>query len=151
MSVLPPIQQQSGTEEMVVSAELPHLSPEATFAYFTSPELITQWWPEAAEIEAHAGGQYRLLWPKMNWELKGRFEEYEPGRRLSYTWQWIHQPELPARVVTIDIKPLASGTSLKVTQQVYGTSAVEQDDRQGHIDGWIYFLGRLQVLEPAKS
>lgn len=139
----------TGPEEMVVTAELPRLSPVTAFDYFTQADLITQWWPPSAEIEPRAGGQYRLAWPSMNWELTGRFQDFRPGQRLSYTWQWTHEPALPTRTVTIDFEPLRSGSRLTVTHGRYGDSAVEQEDRQSHIDGWLHFLGRLQTVGEA--
>ena len=144
-----PVSVPTGADHMIVTAELPLLSPTQAFAACTTPELITQWWPQEAEIEPKLGGHYRLRWPSMNWELFGQFTEFEPGERLGYTWNWAHQPDLSTRIVTIDFEPLATGSKVIVQHGIYGDSAVEQEDRQGHIDGWVYFLGRLQELNPA--
>lgn len=150
-AVAAPVSLPTGMDRMVVSAELPLLSPTQTFAAFTTPEQIIQWWPQEAEIEPHVNGHYRLNWPSMNWELFGQFTEFEPGKRLVYTWNWAHQPDLPTRTVTVNFEPLATGSKVIVEHGFYGNTAVEQDDRQAHIDGWTHFLGRLQALDPAVS
>lgn len=85
----------------------------------------------------------------MNWELTGRFQDTSPGRRLSYTWQWTHEPQLPTRMVTVDFEPLHSGSRVTVSHGRYGATAIEQEDRQSHIDGWLHFLGQLQALGEA--
>jgi uncharacterized protein YndB with AHSA1/START domain len=146
MTAAPPTQQPSGTDHMIVSADLPGLTTLSAFDHFTTPERLSLWWPPAAEVEPRIGGHYRLRWPSMNWELFGRYTVYEPGERLGFTWQWLHEPELPIRTVDVVLMPTAEGSHVTVTHGTYSNSATEQQDRQGHIDGWVYFLGQLQSI-----
>lgn len=147
MTILSPAAQLPGaTDHMIVMADLPRLSPPTAFDYFTRPELLAQWWPPEAIVEPRAGGSYRLSWPEMGWELFGRYSVFEPGERLGFSWRWSHHPELPLRVVEVVFAPSERGCRVTVTHGVYGDSAVEQDDRQSHIDGWLHFLGRLQAI-----
>jgi uncharacterized protein YndB with AHSA1/START domain len=97
-------------------------------------------------VEPRVGGRYRLLWPAMGWELFGHYATFEPGERLAFTWEWTHEPELPARLVDITFEPHGDGCRVTVTHGSYGHTAVEKEDRQSHIDGWFHFLGRLQRL-----
>jgi hypothetical protein len=46
----------------------------------------------------------------------------------------------------MDIDPHDGGTKLIVTHGFYNDSPRDQDERQGHIDGWTHFLGRLQAV-----
>jgi uncharacterized protein YndB with AHSA1/START domain len=131
---------------MIVAADLPRLTQRRAFDYFTTPKLLIQWWPQEAEVNARPGGHFALRWPSMNWELSGLYTVFEPGARLAFTWQWLHQPELPSRVVDVAFEPAAEGCRVAVIHGTYSDSAVEREDRQGHIDGWIHFLGRLQQL-----
>ena len=80
----------------------------------------------------------------MNWELSGKYLVYEPGAWLVFTWQWQHRPDLPQRTVAVTFETVDGGTRLAIAHSAYGNTAIEQEDRQSHIDGWLHFLGRLQ-------
>lgn len=127
-------------------ALFPDTAPDELFVYLVDPALIVQWWPETAEIDPRPGGSYAFRWPSQNWTLFGDIVEYEPGQKLSYTWQWEHEPDLPQRLVEIELEPDGDGSRLRITQGTYSDSEVDQTDRQSHIDGWAFFLGRLQEL-----
>ncbi len=143
----PTMRQVSGNDDEVrFEAAFPAASPAQLFAYFTQPGRLIQWWPQTAEIEPRVGGRYRLAWPAMEWVLSGEFTDFAPARRLAFTWQWAHQPELPVRHVTLKFVPAGAGTRLDLTHGVYGVSEVEAADRQSHIDGWMHFLPRLQQV-----
>ena len=65
----------------------------------------------------------------------------------AFTWAWDHEPAAPTRTVTLQFAPDgAEGTHLTVTHGPYGDSTAEQAARQGHIDGWLHFLLRLQAV-----
>lgn len=132
------------SSQIIIETSFPRLSPEDLFAYFTNAELLQRWWPPAATTEPWLGGGYHLSWPEMDWHLRGEYKEFIPGRRLAFTWRWDHKPELPERLVEIDIEPATKGSSLTVTHGHYTESRLDQDDRQSHADGWTYFLGQLQ-------
>ncbi len=146
-ALLPPVQLPSSGHEMVVAAHLA-LSPQAAFNHFVTPRLLALWWPPEAIVEPRVGGSYRMLWPSMQRELFGQFTTFEPGERLAFTWQWANQTELPVRVVDVAFAPTGTGCRIVVTHGVYGDTAAEQEDRQGHIDGWRHFLSQLQALSP---
>ncbi|MCI0397014.1 MAG: SRPBCC domain-containing protein [Chloroflexi bacterium] len=131
---------------VMMNADFPRLAPKVLFDYLTVPELLQRWWPPTAAVEPRPGGRYRLCWPEMQWELFGEFTHFEPGRRLAYTWQWQHRPDLPTRHVDILIEPLIQGSRLTLTHSAYSAEPQDQEDRQSHLDGWLHFLGQLQSL-----
>ena len=133
-------------DRVIFEADFPNLTPSQLFEAFTKADQLTQWWPQAAEVEAKLGGTYHLSWPSMGWHLRGNYTAFEPAKTLGFTWQWDHQPELPQRQVMINIARLASGSSLRIEHGYYGQSDEELEDRQSHIDGWHHFLERLQRL-----
>lgn len=139
-----PSQLPTGIDRMIVAAKLPGVAPEEAFLWFIIPERLMRWWTQEAETDRRPGGHYVLRWPAMDWELSGEYLVYEPGTQLSFTWQWAHRPDLPPRTVDVAFRPATPGTKVIVTHGFYGESALEQDDRQSHIDGWLHFLGRLQ-------
>jgi uncharacterized protein YndB with AHSA1/START domain len=131
-------------DRVIVHAHFPNLSPEQTFDAFTTPDGLTRWWSPGAEVDARVGGAYHLTWTQQNWHLRGIYVEFVRGERLVFTWRWDHEPETPARMVEIDFVPESSGTNITLTHGFY--AAGDADERQGHIDGWLYFLGKLGGL-----
>jgi uncharacterized protein YndB with AHSA1/START domain len=138
------VQQESDSEQLVVTTFYRNTSPHALFQHWTQPDLLQEWWPPQAELEAREGGEYHLLWPSMNWDLRGTYTAFEPGMRLAFTWRWDHEPDTPTRHVDIRFEPVGDiGTQLTVTHGMYTQSEKDQEERQGHLDGWTYFLTRL--------
>lgn len=128
-------------------ANCPQFSPRSLFDHFTVPELLTRWWPQAAVTEPWSGGSYRLSWPAMDWVLYGEYTQFDPGERLSFTWLWEHEPDLPMRLVEIVFEPEGDGSRLTLTHGTYSDNERDQEDRQSHLDGWTHFLGQLRALE----
>ena len=123
--------------------------PERLFAYWTQPDLLTQWWPQVAEVDARTGGSYHLAWPAMGWHLRGRYTEVREGELLAFTWKWDGDEEGGhERTVRVVCEPLGDGTQLTVTHGTYGDSPEEAQIRAGHVEGWTHFLGKLQALLP---
>ncbi|HEX8034294.1 MAG TPA: SRPBCC domain-containing protein [Ktedonobacterales bacterium] len=123
-------------------------SAQQLFANWTTPELLTKWWPQEAEIAAHAGGSYHLAWPRPDWHLVGSYVAFDPGVCLAFTWNWRHEPKQPTRYVVVTFAALSDGeggarTRLTVTHSLYGEEQEEQDQRQSHFDGWMHFLAQL--------
>ena len=87
----------------------------------------------------------------MEWTLRGRYTEFMPAQRLGFTWYWDHEPDTPERQVSVIFEPLgATGTRITVKHGIYTASASDQDERRGHVEGWLYFLGRLSAACEAK-
>jgi uncharacterized protein YndB with AHSA1/START domain len=128
---------------VVFRAEFGLPSP-SLFDYFVLPELLSRWWSPEAECDGRIDGHYHLAWASMNWHLRGTYLEFERGKRLVYTWHWDHDIDKPARTVALDFTPLNDGTQLDLLHHAY-TSA-DQPERQEHIDGWLFFLPKLQAV-----
>lgn len=138
----------SGRDSIVIEAECPELGPTELFEYWTRPDLLKWWWPEEAEIDGRVGGAYHLSWPKMNWHLRGRYTQFDPGRALAFSWAWDHEPNVPETFVAIDFAPSgATGTRLRLEHGPYSDSELDQKQRDGHVEGWTYFISRLEALQ----
>jgi uncharacterized protein YndB with AHSA1/START domain len=124
---------------VVLTAGLP-MSTEHAYAHFTDPELLTAWWPEVADTDPSPGGRYHLQWPGPGWHLHGEYAETVPGERLSFTWAWDHEDA--ERFVTIGFRPDGDDTHLTV-EHTYGGD----EERDGYVEGWVFFLGRLAGLK----
>lgn len=133
----------TGTNRLLFEEEYPGITPAELFRYWTEPALLVSWWPQQAEVEPRAGGEYHLAWPGMDWHLRGRYLSFEPVERLSFTWHWDHEADVPMRYVDLYFEPLEGrGTMLSLMHSEYGGG--DQAERQGHIEGWVHFLGKLQ-------
>lgn len=139
----------SSNDKLVIVAEINILAPSEVFDYWTKPELLCKWWPQEAEIDAHIGGAYHLLWPHMDWHLRGKYTSFEGGRQLGFTWKWDHDEEGTAiREVMVSFEPLPDrGTKLVLTHGPYVDSEDDQQVRiEHHLAGWQHFIPRLQLL-----
>lgn len=122
-------------------------SPSALFKGWTEPELLTRWWPQEATLEPRVGGAYHFAYPRMGWHLRGRFKAFEPGERLSFTWAWDHERDLPEREVEVLFEALSQrGTRMTLIHGFYTDSQADQDDRRSHLEGWLHFLPGLEGL-----
>lgn len=139
----------SSSDKLVIVAEFNKFTPSEVFDYWTKPELLCAWWPQAADIDARVGGAYHLSWPSMNWHLRGQYTRFEPGKQLAFSWKWDHDEEGTAvREVMIDLESLhGGGTKLTLTHEPYSDSAEDQAVRiEHHLAGWQHFIPRLQAL-----
>lgn len=127
-------------DRLEMSAEFPDATPEVVFDHFASPEMVTTWWPQEAEIEPREGGAYHFAWPTRTWHLRGRFTRFVRGKALAFTWAWDHLRGEPA-TVGVTFEPHGErGTRVTIRQGPYPNG---HGTRAEHLDGWRDALGRL--------
>ena len=135
----------SSSERLELAADL-EASPADVWRAFTEPEVLTAWWSEEAATDPTIGGTIEARWPSMGWVMRGRYTELDPGRVVAFTWSWDHEPEVPDREVRVSLESCDGGSRLTLTHGTYGPG--DADERQGHLDGWLNFLPRIdQVLD----
>lgn len=146
-------QMPSPNDRLVVEGDFTAFKPQELFDHFVTASLLTQWWPEKAQVNPGVGGDYRLEWPDMGWVLTGKYTTYEPGKHLVMTWHWNHDPDhVPERTVDLTFAPAVDGgTVLTIVHATYGDSETEQQERQGHLEGWIHFGMKLAGLRPGSA
>jgi uncharacterized protein YndB with AHSA1/START domain len=138
----------SASSLLHVSLDVAGCRPERLFAYWTQPDLLVQWWPQAAEIDPRVNGAYHLSWPTMDWHLRGRYLLFAPGTLLAFTWKWDSDAQEPGeRIVYLTFQPLgASDTRLLLLHGMYAATPEEQRARvEDHLAGWRHFLPKLQA------
>lgn len=134
-------------DRIEMEADFSGISPGELFSYWTEPEKLTLWWPQEAEVDARPDGSYQLSWPNMEWHLRGNYTTFRPGKMLVFTWRWDHEPHTPTRVVTLDFQSSDAGTTLQLIHGYYREHVLaDKEEKRGHIEGWHYFLGRLQEV-----
>lgn len=138
----------TGSNTLVLQGDFPAFERQELFDYWTTATLLTQWWPQEAEVLPGVGGKYCFKWPDMGWTLEGEYKDWEPGEKLAFTWKWNHEPvETEPLLVQLAFSPaLAGGTMLTITHGPYDESKAHQENRQGHLEGWIHFCMKLAGL-----
>jgi uncharacterized protein YndB with AHSA1/START domain len=133
---------------LVLVGDFERMSPERLFEHLTQPNLLTQWWPSEAVSDPKIGGTFTYTWPSNNWILRGEFLAFEPGRHLSFSWCWDHEPvEHGHQKVDMWIEPyLDGGSLLAIYHGEFDTTEADQAARQGIAEGWIHFTMHLGGL-----
>lgn len=138
---------ETGPDRLEVTASLPALSTDTAFEYMIVPELLRRWWPPQAEVEPRIGCRYTFSWPEQGWHLRGVFTIFEAGRRLAYTWRWDHDSDDAETIVDIRFEPASEGACrLRLTHGLYPDTDAGRERRADHLDGWMYFLARLERI-----
>jgi uncharacterized protein YndB with AHSA1/START domain len=141
-----PIEVPGDPDALALTVALPGFSREVLFRHWIDPEALSRWWPPEADVDPRPGGRYHLRWPDMSWTLRGRITHFEPPGSLGFTWIWEHEPDTPITEVKVAIEPDLGGSCLYLTHGPYPNTDQGQQMRQGHLEGWMYFLPRLQAL-----
>jgi uncharacterized protein YndB with AHSA1/START domain len=135
------------TNDRITSvADFPHLSPAILFDYWTNIDLLTKWWPPAVELQPKVGGTYHFSWPKQGWHLRDKFTMLDRGKTLGFTWKWDHE-KVDVTRVTLLFQPIPNGgTRLTLHHEGYAKNSEAKKTRDEHIEGWTFFLKKLQEL-----
>ena len=126
-------------------------SPERLFAHWTDPALMRLWFCpgeavlRSVETEPRLGGRFRIVMQEGSdgeiYDVSGTYREYDPPRRIVFTWAWITMPERES-LVTIELAPVAEGTELTLTHSRFA----DEQARDSHRDGWTETLAKLVGL-----
>ena len=125
-------------------------APAKVYAAWTDPQKIAAWFGPSqvnpgsvrADIEAVAGGRYRISFDTENGEhheVGGTYREVVPNRRLVFSWAWHSTPERES-LVTVALKPDGDGTLLTLRHEQFFNEAA----RDGHEKGWTELLDKLE-------
>jgi uncharacterized protein YndB with AHSA1/START domain len=125
-------------------------SPEVVFKAISDPKELTNWFPDAAILEPHSGGKFKLSFFKdsnkssnKNMEKdcfpEGKVLEFIPSKKLVYTWQ---HSGIPETIVTWELEPIGKNKT-KVTLTHTGFTGKEGDMFEEHNNGWAFHLNGL--------
>lgn len=136
-----------GPQWLVVHQDISGISPQELLRWFIDPSLLKQWWAPAVTVDPVIGGTWEMAWPSLARVLTGQIVEMTPTS-LIVSWVWANEPTLPARVLVIRSELSADGATLRLLQGPYRQSEAfpeEDADRTSHIEGWEFFLPKLQA------
>jgi uncharacterized protein YndB with AHSA1/START domain len=131
-------------DRIKIEADFTRLNPAQLFDYWTSADLLKKWWPPSAELQPELGGTYHLSWPKQDWHLRGKFTMFDRGKALGFTWKWDHESVDVTRVTVLFRQLPDRGTRLILLHEGYSKSSEGKKTKSEHVEGWMFFLGKLQ-------
>jgi len=119
-------------------------TPTQVYSHWTTSTLLERWWVGVVrELDVKPGGVYHFAWPQQDMHLRGEYTALSPNRHLAFTWAWDRETTAP-RLVEVDLAEAGTGTMLTIHHSTYTDN--DQNERQSHIDGWLYFIDRLEKL-----
>lgn len=114
-------------------------SPEKVFPYLVEHKLLATWIGEESWNDPRLGGVFRLKFGEST--VSGEFVEFDPPRRVVYTWGREEGDSMPpgSTTVTFDLESENGGTRVRLRHSDLPTEhEVEQ-----HTKGWEHFLPEL--------
>lgn len=101
--------------------------PERVYRAFLDPDAMAKWLPpngftgKVHHMDARVGGSYKMSFTNFatgqSHSFGGEYLELVPGERIRHT-DVFDDPNLPGTMhVTVDLKKVASGTEMHVTQE----------------------------------
>ena len=124
--------------EIVIDA-----TPETIWPFLTEPDKHVQWLGTVAEVDARAGGIYRVN-VAGKYQSAGEFVEVVTHEKLVFTFGW-EEPNhpIPPGSTTVEITLHPEGDKTRVRLVHRGLPADAVDD---HGDGWGRYLDRLAIV-----
>jgi uncharacterized protein YndB with AHSA1/START domain len=134
-------------------------SPATVFEVITSPEHLTEWWPDEAVIDPTPGAVGELVFGDRSSSEAHipqiTVVEAEPSRLFSFRWVYPEGEEAHegnSLLVTFELSARGDGTLLRMTEtgfreKGWEVAMLEQQYREQG-EGWDYFLPRLAAYAP---
>jgi uncharacterized protein YndB with AHSA1/START domain len=128
-------------------------APEVVFQALTSAAILQRWFPTRAETEQRPGGQFEYAWDfadaAQNGTQKGYYLEFEPSKKVSYTWEAAPAPAEPT-TVTFTLTGQGNHTVVKLAHTGFGPGDEGKTARDHHAGPWGFYMGNLKsYLESA--
>ncbi len=114
---------------------------DAVFRAITDEKELTRWFPDQADLEPKVGGSVLFKFfdeGKENHRVEGKVLELVPGRKISYSWTNLSDPNFPKTVVTWTVEPAAGNKTLVTLVHTGFDPKSRWFDL--HSKGWSYFI-----------
>ena len=132
-------------------------APEVVFDVVSNPKHIAEWWLAETDVEPVAGSEGELVW--VDREAGTRevvritVADAEPPRLFSFRWTHPQGEDASASnslLVRFELDARDGGTLLRMTETGFREqgweAAVLEQQYNAHIQGWAFYLPRLQKL-----
>ena len=116
-------------------------TPDEVFDFLVTPDGMTAWMGEHAELEPHPGGGFAV--DISGAPIRGRYLEVDRPHRVVVSWGVAGSEEFPSGTsrVTFSLTPTIDGTLVELLHADLPDVRVA-----GHVDGWNHFLPRLASI-----
>jgi uncharacterized protein YndB with AHSA1/START domain len=139
-----------GTIEREIYVEAP---PDVVFEVVSSPDHLTQWWPDDAHYEPVPGSNGEIVFgdPRAGGVVVA-FTVVEARPPDTFSFRWTHPADEAAAegnslLVTFELTPSGRGTLLRMTETGFREMgwevAVLEEQYTEHVTGWDFYLPRL--------
>lgn len=129
-------------------------SPDTVFEVISSPDHLTEWWPDEADYTPSPGSVGDIAFgDRTAADVKVvplTVVEVDPPRLFSFRWDHpAGEPATPTNslAVTFELVPSGDGTLLKLTETGFREqgweAAVLEEQYRDHSTGWDHYLPRL--------
>jgi len=71
---------------------------------------------------------------------------FKRGEKLGFTWKWDHESVNETRVTLSFVSVPQNGTRLTLQHEGYAKTKEDRKIRDEHIQGWMFFIGKLQEI-----
>jgi uncharacterized protein YndB with AHSA1/START domain len=122
------------------------------FTALTDPHELAKWWGPrgftvpGVDLDPQVGGSFRIAMQPSDgdlFHLSGEFREFDPPRRISYTFRWEPpDPDDRETVVTMSLEDRGTETEIRFRQGEFAT----EERRTLHEGGWGDSFERLDEL-----
>ncbi|MEO7751863.1 MAG: SRPBCC domain-containing protein [Terracoccus sp.] len=112
--------------------------PEKVFEFLVTDEGMTSWMGQWASLDPVRGGRFAV--DIAGHPVRGVFLEVDPPRRVSMSWGYAGNEDLPPGSTTVSFELLATpgGTRVEVVH-----ADLPETEVAGHRAGWVHFVPRL--------
>ncbi|MET9272245.1 SRPBCC domain-containing protein [Kribbella sp. NPDC003557] len=122
-------------------------APEVVYEVVSSPEHLTEWWPDEADLKPVVGatGTVGFRQDEGTAVMPVTVIEAEPPRRFAFRWDYDAASATPENslLVTFELEPVDGGTLLRFAETGYDEAAKSDAVLEDHTSGWDYFLPRI--------
>jgi len=125
-------------------------SRERVFRAWTDPVEMARWFAPTEDYvtqvpvcDLKVGGKYCVEMHHKGGNVNrvsGTYREIKPPEKLSFTWAWDHEPDIPASLVTLEFHDLGPSTELVLTHE----RLPNREMRDKHEHGWGGCIDRLE-------
>ena len=113
-------------------------TPERVFRALTSAEELPNFLPEFKQVtfDARLGGEYEFRGTGddgSTFSTRGKITEFDPPRRLAYTWRW-QEWDFPETTVAFTLEPVEGDTKVSFLHSGFTTEL--EESRVDHESHW---------------
>ncbi|WBQ03216.1 SRPBCC domain-containing protein [Kribbella sp. CA-293567] len=124
-------------------------SPEVAFEVVSSPEHISEWWSDEADLKVVPGAVGELVWGDRANVVPIVVVDVEPPRLFSF--RWVHADgkveSTDSLLVTFELTPSGAGTKVRMTETGFREMGWEiaklKEQYRDHVTGWDHYLPLL--------